>query len=194
MYDGKQKAKRLKRGRRSNNKTGTLLLSFLLIAFVAIGGTLAYLFTKTNPVDNKFNPSSVSCKVTEDFDGQTKSNVNVTNTGDTDAYIRVKLVSYRVNSQGQHIGGIAVIPNFTPGADWVEYGGYYYYKLPVAPGDKPATDLINSITLKDSYPDADGGKQAIDVMAEAIQSGPPEAVGSSWGVSISPGDVTAYQG
>ena len=36
-------------------------------------------------------PSHVSCEVTEKFDGETKSNVNVENTGDTDAYIRVRL-------------------------------------------------------------------------------------------------------
>lgn len=132
--------------------------------------------------------------MTESFNGTTKSNVNVKNTGDTEAYIRVKLVTYRVNDEGQHIGGTATIPSFTPGTNWVAYGDYYYYTLPVAPDDEPAADLIDSITLTGSYVDADGGKQVIEVMAEAIQSGPANAVGNSWGVSISEGSVTAYQG
>lgn len=194
MYHGKYEAKHLQRRRRNSRKTGTLLLSLLLVVTLAIGGTVAYLTTHSDPVQNNFTPSFVDCEVTESFNGTTKSNVNVKNTGDTEAYIRVKLVTYRVNDEGQHIGGTATIPSFTPGTNWVAYGDYYYYTLPVAPDDEPAADLIDSITLTGSYVDADGGKQVIEVMAEAIQSGPVEAVGSSWGVSISKGSVTAYQG
>lgn len=179
------------KSRKNKNKVGLMLVSLLLIAVVAIGTTLAYLVTKTNPVTNTFQPSDVSCNVTEDFDGSTKSNVNVVNTGDTTAYIRVKLVTYRVNDAGQHIGGNADIPVFTPGNGWVENGGYYYYTKPVAPGDKPDTDLIESIQLVE-YNDADGGKQVIEVMAEAIQSEPEEAVGTAWGVTISENNVTPY--
>lgn len=200
MYHGKYEAKHTAHrtqavgGRGQGRKAGTLLLSLLVLVTLAIGGTLAYLTTYTAPVQNNFTPSFVDCEVTESFDGTTKSNVNVTNTGDTEAYIRVKLVTYRVNDQGQHIGGTATIPGFTPGANWVKYGDYYYCTLPVAPGTKPAADLIDSIALTGEYPDADGGKQVIEVMAEAIQSGPANAVGDSWGVSVSEGSVTAYQG
>lgn len=195
MYHGKYGNESAPRGRkRRTSKAGAVLLSLLLISTLVIGGTLAYLVMQTPPVENSFTPSHVTCKVTEEFDGGTKSEVNVTNTGDTEAYIRVKLVTYRVNDAGQHIGGTATIPDFTPGKNWVPYGGYYYYTLPVAPGEKPAADLISSITLTGAYnDDADGGKQVIEVMAEAIQSGPANAVGDSWGVSISEGSVTAYQ-
>lgn len=192
MYRGKY-IKRGTRGHKSR-KTGALLLSLLLLVGVAIGGTVAYLMTRTNPVQNTFTPSHVACQVTENFDGTTKSNVNVTNTGDTEAYIRVRLVTYRVNDQKQHIGGVAEIPSFTLGENWVKYGDYYYYTLPVVPGDKPATNLTDSMTLTGSYTDADGGKQVIEVMAEAIQSKPAEAVRSSWGVTITQGSVSAYSG
>ena len=194
MYHGKYETQHLPRRHRNRSMTGTLLLSLLLIVTMAVGGTVAYLATRSDPIQNSFKPSKVDCKVTESFDGTTKSNVNVQNTGDTEAYIRVKLVTYRVNDKGQHIGGTATIPDFTPGENWKESGGYYYYTLPVAPNAKPATDLIDSITLTGSYDDADGGKQVIEVMAEAIQSGPVDAVGKSWGVSISEGSVTAYNG
>lgn len=182
--------KLLQRRSRRNNYVGIMLLSFLLVFGMVTGGTIAFLTTKTEPVVNMFNPSHVDCTVTERFNGTTKSDINVTNTGDTDAYIRVKLVSYRVNDQGQHIGGTAEIPAFTPGAGWVPYGTYYYYTQPVAPGAKPAADLISSIDLTGSYTDADGGKQVIEVMAEAIQAtgvdsnGTP-AVKSAWGANVS---------
>ena len=125
--------------------------------------------------------------------GTTKKNVNVTNTGDIEAYLRVKLVTYRVNDDGQHIGGTAAIPAFTPGDGWVKYGDYYYYTYPVAPGQQPGTLLIDSLTLTGSYSDADGGKQALEIMAEAIQSAPEEAAGQAWGVTITPGRVARYQ-
>ena len=189
MYHGKYELKHLqhRRKRRKNNRAGILFLSLLVLVTVMVGGTLAYLITNTEPVTNTFNPSFVDCEVTEDFDGSIKSNVNVTNTGDTDAYIRVKLVTYRVNDEGQHMGGKAEIPAFAPGAGWVKCDNYYYYTQPVAPGEKPAADLIDNITLTGSYTDADGGKQVIEVMAEAIQAkgvadDGTKAVVKAWGV------------
>ena len=194
-YERKYRKAPARRSRETgNNRLAALLLSMVLLIVIAIGGTVAYLVTKDEPVKNTFTPSHVACKVTEEFDGKEKKNVNVENIGDTEAYIRVKLVTYRVNDQNQHIGGAADIPDFTPGTNWVEFGDYYYYTLPVKPGEKPAYDLIDQMTLKGSYTDADGGKQVIEVMAEAIQSGPQQAVEQAWGVSITEGSVVALSG
>lgn len=195
MYQGRfENATPERKPRRGTKRLSTLLLSVILVVTIAVGGTVAYLVTQDAPITNTFTPSHVTCKVDENFDGKTKTNVNVINTGDTEAYIRVKLVTYRVNKNGQHIGGTAAIPSFTPGQNWVENGGYYYYTLPVAPGQKPDDNLIDSIQLTGNYDDADGGKQVIEVMAEAIQSAPAKAVGESWRVSIAQGRVTAYTG
>lgn len=188
MAYGKHETKQTAyKSKKLSGKAGALLISLLLIFTVTVSGTAAFLVTQTDGLTNTFTPSHVSCTVTERFDGTTKSNVNVTNTSDIDAYIRVKLVSYRVNGDNQHIGGEAVVPQFTPGADWVKQGEYYYYTKPVAPGEEPANALIDSINLAGSYNDADGGKQVIEVMAEAIQA---EGVGAdginavvkAWGV------------
>lgn len=195
MYQGKYFSPRSKRkSHRKISKAGIILLSFLLLLTLSIGGTIAYLVANGGPVTNTFTPSSVTCQVTEDFNGTIKSNVNVINTGDTTAYIRVNLVTYRVNDAGQHIGGTAEIPAFTPGENWVKYDNYYYYTLSVAPDGTPEVPLIdkNGIQLS-SYTDADGGKQVIEVIAEAIQSSPASAVGQAWGVSISRGSVTDYK-
>ena len=201
MYRGRYEGKHRKAAAPAHGKalrTGRLtamVIATVLLLALAIGGTLAWLSTKDAPIQNKFLPTKVTCEVMETFNGSTgvKSNVNVKNTGTINAFIRVKLVTYRTNDQGQHIGGTASLPAFTLGANWVKYGDYYYYTLPVAPKEKPEADLISSITLE-SYTDVDGGHQAIDVMAEAIQSEPARAVGQAWGVSISQGSVTAYSG
>ena len=197
MYQGKHLAQSSprRRGRRPSRRAGTLLLSLLLLVTMTIGGTVAYLVAKSGAAENTFTPSYVSCEVTEKFDGETKSDVNVENTGDTDAYIRVRLVTYRVNDKNERIGGTADIQKFTLGNGWVEHGGYYYYTLPVAPGEEPAADLIDSkgITLVE-YKDADGGKQVIEVIAEAIQSAPDTAVENAWGVTVTNGIITANAG
>lgn len=194
MYHGNHENKQMQSGPGHKRKIGTMLLTLLLIAAIAVTGTMAYLAISAGAVENTFKAATVSCKVTENFDGATKSHVNVVNTSDTDAYIRVKLVTYRANDKDQHIGGTAAIPSFTPGANWVEHNGYYYYTLPVAPGEKPVTDLIDSIALTARYTDADGGKQVIEVMAEAIQNAPAQAAGEAWGVTISAGSVANFSG
>ena len=194
-YDGKHRKAKAQPVRRKTYHKGRLtamVIATAVLLALAIGGTVAWLTANATPVENTFTPSHVACSVTENFDGTTKKNVNVTNDSDIDAYIRVKLVTYRVNEQNQHIGGTAEIPEFKPGTGWVERGGYYYYTSPVKPGEKPAANLINSIELTGSYNDADGGKQVVEVMAEAIQSQPAKAVGEAWGVTISQGSVTTY--
>lgn len=159
-----------------------LVVSVLALVLAVAGGTLAWLVANSGPVTNTFTPATVSCKVEETFKNNVKSNVNVKNTSNIDAYLRVKLVTYRVNDDGQHIGGTAEIPTFTPGKNWVKHGDFYYYTLPVAPDGTPAANLIDTITLTGSYNDADGGKQVIEVMAEAIQSQPDSAVQQAWGI------------
>ena len=171
---------------RTGRVTAIVMATVLLLA-LAIGGTVAWLSTKSAPITNTVLSSKVACEVTENFDKTTgvKTDVNVQNTGDTQAFIRVKLVTYRTNDQGKHIGGTATLPPFDLGENWVKYNGYYYYKLPVAAGGKPEANLTNKMTLTEDYTDADGGHQAIDVMAEAIQSVPEAAVQAAWGENFS---------
>ena len=189
MYQGRFEPARPSREPRRRGGKGRMtmmVLSTLLLLALAIGGTVAWLTTNTEGITNTFTPSNVTCRVDENFDGKVKTNVNVTNTGDIYAFVRVKLVSYRTNDNGDHIGGKADLPTFTLGTNWVEYGGYYYYKLPVAPnGGKPASYLTESMTLTETYADADGGHQSIDVMAEAIQCQPAQAVKDAWGNDFS---------
>ena len=188
-------ARLVRKPHKGRGRLAMMVLSVVLLLGVAIGGTIAWLSTKTTPVTNTFTPAEVTCDVTEDFNENTgvKTKVNVTNTGNIDVYIRVKLVTYRTNDKGQHIGGKAKLPQFTPGENWVKHGEYCYYTLPVSPGGKPDANLAEKMTLMSSYEDADGGKQAIDVMAEAIQSEPEKAVGEAWGVTITPNSVEPYK-
>lgn len=188
-------ARLVRKPHKGRGRLAMMVLSVVLLLALAVGGTLAWLSTKTTSVTNTFTPAKVACEVEEKFDPDTgkKTNVNVKNTGNIDVYIRVKLVTYRTNDAGQHIGGTAQLPKFNLGENWVVYGEYYYYTLPVASGEKPVANLADRMTLEKFYGDADGGKQALDVMAEAIQSAPEKAVGEAWGVTITRNSVKPYK-
>lgn len=178
--------------RKQPHRAAALILAAALLLSLVIGGTLAYLLDQDTPITNIFTPSHVGGDITEEFDGKVKQHVKVQNTGDIDAYIRVCLVSYRVNAAGERIGGTASVPAFTPGSGWVHHtDGYYYYTKPVQPNAFTA-ELIDQVTLVE-YSDADGGRQVLEILAEAIQSVPARAVGEAWGVAITEGSVSAYQ-
>lgn len=188
-YQGKYAARssrgRQHRSRRQINSRAVILALALILLSSAIVGTLAYLTDKTEGIVNTFVPSSVPNTPEEKIENNAKTSITIQNAGNINAYIRVKLVTYRVNDSGSHIGGAAAIPSFTLGDNWFEQGGYYYYKLPVAPGASTG-DLIgtdSSIPLK-KYTDADGGKQVIEVISESIQSIPTTTVASAWGVTV----------
>ncbi len=187
-YQGRHEAassRNVQKRIRPNGRLTAMVIATVMLLALAIGGTVAWLTDTSPAVVNTFTPSHVSCKVEETFDNQAgvKSNVKVQNTSDIPAFIRVKLVTYRTNGKGEHIGGTATVPDFQPGTNWVLHEGYYYYTQPVQPQNFTRI-LIEQIKLQDSYTDADRGRQAIDVMAEAIQSVPEAAVQDAWGFGL----------
>ena len=178
--------KQNKRKHRKLRKPVKFVLAVIALCLVSAGGTVAWITAKSGTVNNQFSVASTTVEVNEDFDGTYKKNVTVKNTGDVPVYVRIKLVTYRVNGSGDHIGGTADIPTFEIGNNgWFKQGDFYYYSKPVQPTGKPEKPLIGDlgITLK-KYDDADGGKQVIEVMAEGIQSSPADAVQSAWGVGV----------
>lgn len=168
-----------------------LLLMFASCALTLLciaGGTLAWLATKTGPVVNTFTVGKVDGEIEEEFDGEIKKNVTVKNNGDIDAYVRMNLVSYRADADGNPVGGEASVGDIQLGAGWVKHtDGYYYYTKPVKAGKSPETNLFDSYTLQ-KY--EDGSVQVVEVMAELIQSEPAKAVQDAWGVTISEGAVS----
>ena len=136
-YQGRHEAKASSCGQKKihlNGRLTAMVIATVMLLALAIGGTVAWLTDTSPAVVNTFTPSQVRCEVKEDFNNQSgvKSNVQVKNTSDIPAFIRVKLVTYRTNGKGQHIGGTATVPDFQPGTNWVLHEGYYYYTQPVA--------------------------------------------------------------
>lgn len=160
-----------------SKKSFTLLVAIVLCVTLAVGGSIAFLTSETNPVINLFSPANVSCYVDEQFDGTTKTGVRIQNTGNIDAYIRAVVVVNWVDSDGKICAGHAgtlpeISSSWTCGND-----GFYYYTQPVAPGGYTG-NLFDSTSLTAAQ---DGCKMQVEVVASAIQSVPESAVKDAWG-------------
>lgn len=170
-------------GGRSHNGKRSLaaLIALVLIICVAVGGTIAYIVTQTDKVENKFTPADVKIEIHETFNGTDKSSITVQNVNDAKnvpCYIRVKLVSNMQDKDGNVIGS-AAINTFKLNDKWFDGGdGCYYYKEVVNVGASTANLLAagQKITL------ANG--QVVEVLAEGIQATPIDAVKAAWGDDI----------
>lgn len=196
MYQGKhyQKNEHVEKRSRAKKPLAALVALVLIIGAV-VGGTLAYLAARTDAIVNTFNPAKVDIMVEEDFNRSTKKDVKITNTGDTEVYIRATyVVTWKDAAENvypeQPQPGVDYTISLNPKQDWFYYNGYYYYTAPVAPRASTGV-LIDSCTpVAERAPE--GYTLSVNVLASAIQSVPAEAVGQAWGVSIAPGSVTAY--
>lgn len=162
-----------------------ITVAVLLSAALAVGGTVAYLFMRTPPVENSFTPVQVSCSVEETFDGVTKSDVRVKNTSDINAYVRATFIIMWTADDGK-VSSTPVLDtdySLVFGSEkWVKGSdGFYYYSGRLAPG--AATDnLINSITASGTAPE--GYTLSVHVAATAIQAEPASVITETWGATV----------
>ena len=164
-------------------KSAVLLVSLALLLMVTAGATLAYYFTKDDPITNTFTPSQVACAVVEGTNapvdgatvntGKTKEDVKIKNTGDTDAYIRVALVVNWMKQDGTVWAAKPVLGTdyemvldlsngWSQGAD-----GYYYYSAAVAKDNMTGALITSASQLQDA---PEGYQLSIEIVAEAIQA------------------------
>lgn len=162
-----------------------IVLSIALLLTAAVGGTMAYLTTKTAEVENTFTPSQVTCQIHETFSNGVKSDVYITNTGDIDAYIRAAIVVTWKNAVNGNVYGSAPILGADyemtlNGTNWSEKNDFYYYSNKVAPGGDTAA-LIEMCQLKNGVTPPEGYGLNVEILAQAIQAEPTTAVTEAWG-------------
>lgn len=190
------------------NKKSIMIASLLLVFSLGVGSTLSYVFTKTDPIDNIFASSKVSCAVVTNgaspVTGGTTVvnasdlNVQIKNTGDTEAYIRVAVVVNWTTEDGEKVWASApklledysisitdgdVLGNWDI-SDFSRYG-IIYYKHPVEAGEM--TSALPAITaLKTNPGETDGTAYclSVEIVASAIQSTPEGTVAQMWGVTV----------
>lgn len=174
-----------------NMKTKNLLLliSLAVLLLGAVGVTVAYLTTQTPPIENTFTPAEVGVEVTDKVEGNTKKDVEVSNTKDVPVFVRVAVVANWCDENGNPLAygedasGKPISPwNDYEGIEreaegkWTRNGNYFYYNGVVSGN--------SSVTFFDEYEAPNGPVGAhleMDIIAQAIQAEPTTAAQEAWG-------------
>lgn len=135
-----------------------ILLSVLLVAVVAVGGTLAYLMASDSPLLNTFSLMKIDTEVEEPEGPDSAKNKapTVENTGTADVYVRAIAYVVMVDKYGKEYAdptlAAYVHPLYNTDNNWVEHtDGYYYYTEKLTPG-KETTALFNGVTVDTDMP------------------------------------------
>ena len=162
-------------------RSGILLAAVIVLLAGAVGGTWAFLVAQSEPVQNNFTYAHVSCTIKEKFDGTTKSDVEIQNTGNIPAYIRARIVVTWKDTSGN----VSAVPvkdsDYTitfNGEKWTLQGDYWYCNTAVNP-DGFTPKLITECKKTGTAPD--GYDLSVEILADAIQSEPANAVKEAWG-------------
>ena len=179
-----------------------LIAATALCIVAAVGLTLAFMFKKAEKT-NRFIPAEVFCAVREKLDnnevagtaavGGEKADIRVENTGNVKEFIRLRLVSYYVDSNGDIVGTVSSqYPTLSLKNGWIAGANHtYYYPYPVEPGSLTGI-LCEPFTLwQTQLADGKTVYQVIEVIAEAVQAEPISAVREAWGVTVTNNTITA---
>ena len=148
-----------------NNKLAAVLLSLVLLVTVSVGGTLAVLADRTNPVVNSFGAARVACHVLSG--GQVK------NTGTAPVKIRAAVVTNWVDAKG-NVHWQQPACTVTAGSGWqTGADGFYYYSSEVPSGS--VTTALKA-TLNSGQTAPEGYTLQVLIAAEALQVLPDGAV------------------
>ncbi len=181
--------------KRRPKKLLALIICLDLVVMMAVSGTLAYIFTSTDPVVNTFTPVTPGSKIDEEFENNVKSDVKVNNTGEVASYIRAKVVITWQDKDG-NVYPVSPVENthytisylsvkdpetdsVTITTDWIlSADGFWYYKKSVAAGAS-TTNLIGEAKQIKECEDTNY-KLHIEILSQAVQSTPPAAVVEVW--------------
>ena len=171
------------------SKTLKIIISIALaVSLIGCGAAFAMMIARSQKEDNNFTPAVVNCEIKETFTNNEKTSIEVKNTGNINAYIRVCFVTYWENKDENGNAVIVSEPSkdvtkLPCGNNWIAgSNNIYYYTEAIAPGAeieflKNGEKIILEV-------DANENRQVLEVFAEANQSLPAEAVTESWGVTL----------
>ena len=165
-------------------RSGILLAAVIVLLAGAVGGTWAFLVAQSEPVENNFTYAHVRCTIDEKFDGTTKSDVKIQNTGDIPAYIRARIVVTWKDTSGN----VSAVPvkntDYTIAfneTDWTQQGDYWYCKTAVNPDDFTPELITECKKTDNANAPKDYYDLSVEILADAIQSEPASAVTEAWG-------------
>lgn len=171
-------------------KAIALLVVTLVLSFALVNTAVAFLIVQTQTLINEFTPQTLSIAVSDDGKG-------VVNDGEATVYVRATVV-VTWDKVGEDGTVMAIAPvegtdyTLVCNSSWVKAAdGFWYYPAQIK-ADKTVT--IPMIELVEKLKDApySGYELSVELLLDAIQATPSDAVLESWtsGVSAVAGDGT----
>lgn len=195
-----------------------ILIIGLAVVVASISVSIAYMLRSSDEITNTFIPAKVACQINETVVDKTvgdksvpyKTSVTAQNTGNIQAYIRVRVVTYWEDSKGNPVARNSPEIEFGEGGawkhnqtDWIYDAAdqTFYYKTPVDAG-KSTNDLLKlegefdgiELTVIEVLQGSVSFTYhaVVEFIVEGIQAAPNAAVTSAWGVTLdSAGNITA---
>ena len=151
-----------------------LLIATLLMFSITVSATIAYIITKSETSDNIFTPPVLRISLDNVHD--------IANTGDIPVYVRAIAVANWASTTEEHVilstkpvVGTDYVIEFKT-TNWFQAGdGFYYYKLPLNPGEHVSM-------IKDAYiiNEKKGYEIRLEIISSSIQAYPSEAIQQAW--------------
>lgn len=153
----------------------------LLLGVGTTGFSLAYLIDSEQSMGLVFEPAHVDCAISDTSDFAIK------NTGNVPAYIRGAVVVNWVDEYGGVYGsmpmeGVDYTIHWNDNAWDLDASDQFYYYGPVVDVDESTGPMIERVDVYTNAPE--GYMFRLEIVAEAIQSVPQEAVIDAWGVVL----------
>ena len=156
----------------TGKKAVVLLVLSIVLTTALVGATVAFIIDITQSLTNTFEPANIDITISGD---------TIQNTGDADVYFRAAVVVTWVNkTDGTTLSTMPADADYTikfSTNGWVKgTDGFWYQTAALAP-EAVAPDLISELTAATA---PEGYELHVQVLSQAIQATPAEAVTSSW--------------
>ena len=177
-----------------SKKAAAVLASVLVLLVAVAGGTLAYLIAGTDPVVNRFTYSSIPIVPEETIEKDVKKNVRLSAKGaDAETFVRADVVITWKDEAGNvaaQVPQMGTDYTITYGSGWTQLpDGHWYYTQELAAGAE-TTPLIVECKKTDTPSQPDGYDLSVEILAQAVQAEPAQAMADLWGMQFANGVFT----
>lgn len=166
------------------NRQRLILTAAILLTLLAAAVTAWLLSSILTTEKNRLWYEGSGSRIQEEVDGARRSNVAITNTGDTNAFFRAAVIITWRDSNGNLCREIPVEGmdyEIVYGSGWVSAGGYYYWQGAVSPGKSTGSLIESFAPLRDKIAEDGVYTLSVEVLADAVQCIPDSAAAKVWG-------------
>lgn len=161
-----------------------ILLAVVLLTALAAVVTAWLLASDLPPEENRLWYEGSGSRIQGEFDGVRRTNVAITNTGDTDSFFRAAVIITWRDGDGnlcRETPAEGTDYEIVYGSGWVSAGGYYYWQGAVSPGKSTGNLIESCAPLRDKTAEDGEYTLSVEVLADAVQCTPNSAAAKAWG-------------